>query len=146
MNLSAFLANWRTTVWGGLCILAGFITQQPQVLDAIVEPAIAKKIAAWAFLITGLVTFAASKDAAVSGNGSVDDPARKQAAGRSQILPLLLLAGLSLSLTACAAHGWNAPRLSFGVTGGSGTHYAASYDGKTVALDLRLPPELSLRK
>lgn len=144
MNLSAFLANWRTTILGSLTVLAAFITQYPELVSAVVEPTLAKKIGAWAALISGLVTFAVSKDAAVSGNGSVDDPARKETNGRTQYLSLALLGLLSLSLTACA--GWNAPRLSIGVTGASGMHYGASYDGKTVALDLRLPDEIALRK
>ena len=87
MNLSAFLANWRTTLFGSLFLFALYVTQYPDLLSAVFEPALAKKIAAWATLISGFVTFATSKDATVSGNGSLDDPTRKEEAGRSRILP-----------------------------------------------------------
>lgn len=68
------IANWRTSVFGTLTLAAAFITQYPELLDSVLDPQLAKKIAAGAAVITGFIAFANSKDRQVSGNGTQANP------------------------------------------------------------------------
>jgi len=68
------IANWRTSVFGTLTLVAAFLTTFPELLSAVLDPALAKKISAGAALVTGFITFANSKDRQVSGNGTIANP------------------------------------------------------------------------
>jgi hypothetical protein len=60
-------ASWRTTVWGGITVLVGFITMYPDILDVIFSPELTKKIFGIATLISTFITFAHTKDNKVTG-------------------------------------------------------------------------------
>jgi hypothetical protein len=62
-----FGASWRTTLWGGIAVLSAFITQYPDLVGAILEPAMAKKVFSISALISGFITFSKSKDKNVTG-------------------------------------------------------------------------------
>ena len=60
-------ASWRTSFWGGITVLAGFISQYPDLVSSVVEPVLAKKIFSIAALISAFVTFTQAKDKNVTG-------------------------------------------------------------------------------
>jgi hypothetical protein len=60
-------ASWRTTVWGGITVLAGFISQYPDLISAVIDPSLAKKLFSIAALISAFVTFTQAKDKNVTG-------------------------------------------------------------------------------
>jgi hypothetical protein len=80
--MNAFLINllgasWRTTIWGGITTLVGFITMFPDMLDIIFSPELTKKIFGIATLISAFITFAHTKDNKVTGGTiSSGDPIR----------------------------------------------------------------------
>lgn len=96
------LANWRTTLFGTITLAAAFLTQYPDLLSALLDPATAKKVASVAALLSGFITFANAKDRQVSGNGTVDDPNRVPGeGGRSITLPAILVF-FACALSACS--------------------------------------------
>jgi hypothetical protein len=106
-----FGANWRTTLtgWGSaitstLTLLAA-MPYEIEELGTIIPPEWKAKVAAVGLIATFLLRLihaGATKDAAVSGNGSADDPLRKASnTGRSQIVGIILLCGCALALTGC---------------------------------------------
>ena len=64
-------ASWKTTVWGAITMGSLFITQQPDLVSAILPANITKTVFSIAALISGLVTFYNTKDKNVHG-GTVD--------------------------------------------------------------------------
>lgn len=67
-----FGASWRTTLFGGITMIAAFITQFPDLVGAVLAPETAKIVFAAAALISGFIAFAKAKDAGVTG-GAVDN-------------------------------------------------------------------------
>lgn len=67
-------ANWRTSIFGSVTLLAAFLSQFPELLDSILDPVAAKKIASVCAVITGFITFVNTKDKQVSGNGTINAP------------------------------------------------------------------------
>lgn len=101
------LANWRSTVFGSITMLAAFVTQYPELLAALLDPAAVKKVSAFAGLVSGLIAFANAKDKQVTGNGTVYHPNQvADGKGGNTTLPLpLLAAGLGLAFVAALAAG-----------------------------------------
>jgi len=97
------MTNWRTSIFGTLTLLAAFFTQFPELLESILDPALAKKIAAGCALVTGFLTFANSKDRQVSGNGTLAAPTIVNDGSGHNVFPLLLAAGLALGASACSS-------------------------------------------
>jgi hypothetical protein len=75
-SLRLAIINWKTTLPGGLFVLALFLHADPAALNGLVSPSLAKQIAGWATLITGFAAFATSKASNVSGNGTIANPAK----------------------------------------------------------------------
>jgi hypothetical protein len=108
-------ANWRTTVYGSVAVLAGTISAHPELVNWLPE-----NIRGPVVGICGLIcavsamTFAAvSKDARVSGNGTPVNPHNvndgSSSVGRS-IAPLLLALLIPLSLLTGCAFSFSADR------------------------------------
>ena len=90
------MTNWRTSVFGTLTLLAAYLTQFPELLDSLLDPALAKKIAALSALATGFLTFANAKDRQVSGNGTFANPTVVATGGgmSGRLMTFMPLAGL----------------------------------------------------
>lgn len=98
------IANWRTSVFGIVAIASAYISANPDSLNVILDPYIAKKVAGWAFLISGILAAVNAKDKQVSGNGTVDAPAKvAQSDGTSKIVAPAIVAFLAIGLIGCAA-------------------------------------------
>lgn len=104
MNLSSFRANWSTTVTGGSMALAGFATfvagfaTQLGALGALIPADYRPKILLAGGISTALATAlhgALTKSASVSGNGTINEPAKvAQGDGSNKTLAPLLAAAL----------------------------------------------------
>ena len=70
---SIFGASWRTTLFGGVAVLSGFIVQFPDLVSAVLDPAMAKQVFAIAGLISAFITFSQSKDKNVTGGTIAND-------------------------------------------------------------------------
>jgi hypothetical protein len=75
-SLRLAIINWKTTLPGGLFVLCLYLHSEPDALCGLVSASLAKQIAGWASVVTGLATFATSKANNVSGNGTVSNPAK----------------------------------------------------------------------
>ena len=64
-------ASWKTTVWGAITMGSLFITQQPDLVSAILPAATAKLVFSIAAFISGAITFYNTKQKDVHG-GTVD--------------------------------------------------------------------------
>lgn len=102
-------ANWRTSVFGGIATLAAFLTQFPEALSFL-DPDTAKKAAAVAAMISGLIAFSQAKDRQVTGNGTVNAPMKvAQSDGTNKVLPVLLVLVLPVLLMGCVTSTTTAP-------------------------------------
>ena len=97
------MTNWRTSTFGTLTLLAAFVTQFPELLESLLDPTLAKKIAAACALITGFLTFSNAKDRQVSGNGTFAAPTIVNDGSANGTFLLLIAAGVALTASACSA-------------------------------------------
>lgn len=74
-------ANWKPTVLGGLTMLCLFITTNPDLISAVLDPVLSKRIFGIASLVSGFITFSNIKSRNVTGgtvqqttNGAVAMP------------------------------------------------------------------------
>lgn len=97
------MTNWRTSIFGTLTLLAAFFTQFPELLESILDPVLAKKIAAGCALVSGFFAFANAKDRQVSGNGTFAAPTIVNDGSPHGTFPLILACGLALGTSACSS-------------------------------------------
>lgn len=131
------MTNWRTSIFGTLTLLAAFFTQFPDLLESILDPVLAKKIAAGCALVTGFLTFANSKDRQVSGNGTFAAPTIVNDGSGKNVFPLILACGLALGTTACSS--LDRYERSYGIQYQDAT-------GRNIGGTVRLAPRAGLAK
>ena len=102
----AFLINWRTSLWGSLAAIAFYLKDNPGDLQAVLDPADAKRVIGLVGLFCGILTALNMKDRQVCGNGTLDDPHRvaDSQTGTSRLLSLLIAGFLLVGTAAgCAS-------------------------------------------
>ena len=78
-------ANWRTSLSGGIDVVATFIVANPELVAAVLAPSIAKKVFSAAALVSGFIAFRNAKDKQITGGLIVQPtPGYPRAAGEPE--------------------------------------------------------------